>query len=367
MAKKQVLGIDIGYDQIKLALVDNGAVTATAMAQMPENLLKEGRFTSPELMASLIRDTMDKNGIKATQAAVVLPNETVYVKNVDMPMMSEEQLTFNLPYEFNDYITGEVKDYLFDYAVLDTEEDSEDDEQNDAFAAPAEDAAPGEDGGEGAEAAEDEENVIGGQTLHLMAAGVEKAVVEDIQNMLRKAALRLVKTSPALCTYISLIREMGTEKLPESGEYGILDLGYHGINMYMYKGDQHVATREFDVGLSSLEDIVADKYGVERHLARTYIFSNFENCLASEECINYYDNIAVELMRAINFYEFSNQGSSLDDLWICGGGAVNEPLLRTIYETLELNLHPAYELLPGGDSIDQSNNFVQAIGVTLEI
>ena len=102
MAKKTILGIDIGYDQLKLALVSGGEVVSTAMEQMPENLLKEGRFTSPELMASLIRDTMNDNGMKASLAAVVLPNELVYVKTVDMPKMSEEQLSYNLPFEFND-------------------------------------------------------------------------------------------------------------------------------------------------------------------------------------------------------------------------------------------------------------------------
>ena len=43
MAKKTILGIDIGYDQLKLALVSGGEVVSTAMEQMPENLLKEDR------------------------------------------------------------------------------------------------------------------------------------------------------------------------------------------------------------------------------------------------------------------------------------------------------------------------------------
>ena len=146
MAKKTILGIDIGYDQLKLALVSDGQVVNTAVAQMPENLLKEGRFTSPELMASLIRETMHENGIKATKAAVILPNETVYVKNVDMPVMSEEQLTYNLPFEFNDYITGEIKDYLFDFAVLDV--GKEGDATGEAAGQPAEEAADQTDGDE---------------------------------------------------------------------------------------------------------------------------------------------------------------------------------------------------------------------------
>ena len=42
--------------------------------------------------------------------------------------------------------------------------------------------------------------------------------------------------------------------------------------------------------------------------------------------MNAYSNIAVELMRALNFYRFSNRDSALEHMWLCGGGAVIEPL-----------------------------------------
>lgn len=351
MSKKPILGIDIGHDQLKLALVSNGRVLATGSAQMPENLFRDGRFSSLEIMSSLIRDTMKENGIKANQAAVILPDDAVYVKTVEMPLMTEEQLEYNLPFEFHDYISGEVQDYLFDYAVIDGEDE------------PAEAAAAGE----GAEAAEEDEDVEIEEVMQLMAVGIEKSIVEDIQAMLRKASLKMVKSAPTLSAFISLIRAHGGRLDQESDEYAFLDLGYHAINLYMYKKDRHIVTRGFEVGLSSLDDIIADKFGVEKHLTHTYVLNNFEDCLDSEECAGFYDNIAVELMRAINFYEFSNQGSSLTDIWVCGGGAANLPLIRAIGETLEADLHPSFKLLSGEDSIPQHNSFVQAIGVTLEI
>ena len=115
---KTILGIDIGTDQLKLALVKGKTVLKTAVAEMPENLLKEGRVTSRETMGELIRTTMKENGIRANRAALALPGDVVFIKNVEVPPMSAEQLQYNLPFEFKDYITGELKDYVFDYAVL---------------------------------------------------------------------------------------------------------------------------------------------------------------------------------------------------------------------------------------------------------
>lgn len=345
-SKKTILGIDIGYDQLKMALVDNGVVAAAVSAAMPENLLRDGEITSIDTMSDLIRQTMKENNIKANYAALVLPNESVYVKNVSVPMMTTDQLAYNLPFEFNDYITGEVQDYIFDYAVLPSEPKEEE--------APAADADP---------FLQDEEPV---ETLELMAVGAPRAVIENAQSMLRKAGLRMIKAAPALCTYISLIRRQRESLMQENDEFGILDLGFNSIRMYMYKEDRHVATRVLEIGLQSLDSVIADIYGVEVHLAHTYLMANFEKCLEREECLTQYENIAVELMRAMNFYRFSNPDSTLTDMWLCGGGAVIRPLTDAIGEMLDMRLHTAGELVPDGDDIPECNSFVQAIGITMD-
>lgn len=294
-------------------------------------------------MSELIKSTMKTNGIRANRAAFVVPNETVYIKNVDIPQMTVDQLEYNLPFEFNDYITGELKDYVFDYAVV---------------------SEPGESGevstGDGDDLVEART-----ETIELMAVGTQRAVLEDAAAVLRKAGLRLRIAAPALCSYIELIRVQHELLGAIAEEYGILDLGYGAIRMYMFRHDRHVATRVLEIGLSSLDSTLADAYGVDVHLAHTYLMTNYESCQQREECLAAYENIAVELMRALNFYRFSNPNSVLADMWLCGGGAVIQPLADTIGEMLGITIHSATELVPGGDAIGECNSFVQAIGVTM--
>ena len=343
---KTILGIDIGHDQLKLALVKGKRVLRVATADMPENLMRENRITSRESMAELLRTVMKQNKLRANHAAFVLPNEAVFIKNVEIPPMTVDQLEYNLPFEFNDYITGERKEYVFDYAVV-----SDSSQQ----AAEAEAVAP--EGEEGAEAPE--------PTMELLAVGAHRSLLEDAQETLRKAGLRLVRSAPALCSYIDLIRAQKEFLSGFGDEFGILDLGYQSIRMYMFKQDRHVATRVLEVGMSRLDDVLADAYGVDAHLAHTYLMSNYDNCQDREECRNAYESIAVELMRAMNFYRFSNPQSVLSDLWLCGGGAVIQPLATEIGDMLDLQLHPATELVPGGDGIESCNSFVQAIGIAM--
>jgi type IV pilus assembly protein PilM len=344
---KTILGIDIGHDQLKLALVKGKRVLRVATADMPENLLRENRITSRESMADLLRATMKQNRLHANHAAYVLPNEAVFIKNVEIPPMTVDQLVYNLPFEFNDYITGDRKEYVFDYAVVSDPEPKK-------GKAEAKSADTGDGEGEEAE-----------PTIELLAVGAHRSLLEDAQETLRKAGLRLVRSAPAICSYIELIRAQKEFLSGFGDEYGILDLGYQSIRMYMFKRDKHVATRVLEVGMSRLDDVLADAYGVDAHLAHTYLMSNYDNCQDREECRNAYESIAVELMRAMNFYRFSNPQSVLSDLWLCGGGAVIQPLANEIGDMLDLQLHPATELVPGGDGIESCNSFVQAIGIAM--
>ena len=374
MAK--ILGIDIGYDSVKLALVSGKQVKKTAIASMPKRLMRDGRLASPEAMGELLAQTMKQNGIHCGSAAVAFSNEAVFVRNVSMPVMGAEQLALNLPYEFRDYITDELKSYIFDYAMLSDanaaakegkkpekkEKTPKKDKKNalEAFEAQAETETADT-------AAAETARESGGATMDLLAVAAPVSLMEETKVMLRKAGLKLKKAAPVVCSYVGLIRNMDPAKKPESGEYCFLDLGYQSIRMYMFKGDRHEVTRVLESGLNVVDAAIADAYNVDEHLAHIYFVNNFEDCQSKEVCINAFNSIAVELMRALNFYRFSNPESTLSDVWLCGGGVAITPLVAAIESGLEgMTIHSADELLPGGRLIGDSNALVQAIGITQE-
>ena len=371
---KRLLGIDIGYDTVKLALVSGKQVKKTAIASMPKRLMRDGRLASPEAMGELLAQTMKQNGIHCSNAAVAFSNEAVFVRNVTMPLMAADQLDLNLPYEFRDYITEEMKSYVFDYAMLsDPAADAKatkaakepkqpkKEKQNalEAFEAQA-DKTP-------VAAVDDAQASAAGATMELLAVAAPVSLMNETRLMLRKAGMKLVKAAPVVSSYVGLIRSMDPAKKPESGEYCFLDLGYQSIRMYMFKGDKHEVSRVLETGLSVVDSAIADAYNVDEHLAHTYVVNNFEDCQSKEVCLNAFSNIAVELMRALNFYRFSNPESTLADIWLCGGGAYIGALTAAIEAGLEgMKVHSAEELLPGGRLLSDSNALVQAIGITQE-
>ncbi len=347
---KTILGIDIGADSLKMAEVKGRTVKSYAVAPMPQKLVRDGRVVSPETMAELIRDTMRKNKIHANDAAIVLPAATTYVRNVTVPQMTTDQLVYNLPFEFRDYITDELKNYVYDYAVL-----SQHVEQPEPEA--AEETNPAD-----PLASTPDEKGEARPKMELMAAATSIEVLDETRAMLRKAGLKLVKAAPAVSSYIALIRGMDDSIRPESGETAFLDLGFTSIRLHIFKGERLEATRELETGLSTVDAAIADALNVDIHLAHTYLLNNFEGIRDKDVCQNAFNGIAVELMRALNFYGFSNPQSRLEDIWLCGGGAAYAQLRNAIGEAVEMKLHPARELVPGGDSIEHCFGLVQAIG-----
>ncbi len=335
---KTYLGIDVGHDMLKMALVKGNQVKKTAAVPMPMNLLREGRITSTDTLGELIERTMKEQHIHAGSAAAILPSDFCYLRTTAMPRMNVEQLAYNVPYEFSDYITGELKDYLFDYAVI-----------------------PPMPGG----AAPEGETENGEERIPLLVSAVPREAMDNLRAALRKAGLRLAVAAPVECTYLSLIRDYEARTGEKDREYCFLDLGYRAIRMYMFHGPRHLATRALEIGLSSLNEIIAENKGVDSHLAHTYLLTNFEDCQTQDYCMSAYDNIAVELMRALNFYRFSNPDSQISTCWLCGGGAELFPLRDSIAATLDIEVRTAEELVNSGETLTDGFDFVQAIGIAL--
>ena len=329
MARGKILGIDIGSSTIKLALVKNGYLVRCATVDMPRGLMQQdSRLSSTNEIAELLTKAMRDNGIRARRAAIVVSNEVSYLRELTLPRMTVGQLEKNLPYEFRNYIDGDPMSYYYDYEMLS-------------------EVRP-----------EDEE-------MQLMAVAFPKEVFEEMWDFIPRAGLKLVRIAPTESALQGLIRQsanLGSLKR----EYCFLNLGHNATRMFMFKGDRHMATRILETGLSSLETAISDGMNVDRRTAHDYLLTNYADCQTQEFSMEIYRAVAVELMRALNFYMFSNPDSDLKDLWIGGGGCAIPPLLDTINETLEITVHTADDLIRTTGPIEGAYNYLQAVGITMD-
>lgn len=350
---KSCLGIDIGKDQLKLVLMKGENIVKTASVQMPEGLLKDGRIVSVETTGELIRKTMKENKIRCKEAAVVVSSGICFLRNVTMPEMTAEQLVYNLPYEFRDYITDELKKYVFDYSWGSGEEMPKGKKLKKASKKKE-------------EKPEEEENQKRNE-MELLAAAAPLEVMDDLRLMTRKAGLKLTFAAPEVSACENLLHYKLRNEQDKDKEYGILDLGSTSSRLFIFKGDRHQVTRVIERGMEQVEELLADTFHIDIHLAHTWLLANHEDCIYSEVCQDAFSQISVELMRALNFYQFSNPDSRLEDIYICGGGASIATMRQSLEENLDVKIHEAGELLErmNGSGDETSSLWMLAAGTAL--
>ena len=116
----------------------------------------------------------------------------------------------------------------------------------------------------------------------------------------------------------------------------------------------------------SLEEIISRERGVDIHMAHTHLLTDYRGALSEDSSLSLYSQMAIEIMKSVNFYNYNNRDQSLHRVYLCGGGAEVEPLRDTIDRVTHLEIHSAAELIPGSDNIDRPWLYVRAAGCALE-
>jgi type IV pilus assembly protein PilM len=300
---------------------------------LPDNLVKDGRVVSPETLSDVLRGALRKNRVSAKDCALALSQDETFTRRVTMPYMTTDQLELNLPYEFHDYIQNDKDKYFYDYAVIGT--------------------GGGEDGKPAA--------------LDLLAAAAPRETIGEYRDMLKKAGLRLRTAMPvcfALRNIIGAYEDAHRDAHPN--EYCIVDMGYRSIKMHIFKGSVWDTTRTLDYGGASMDALIADHLSVDQHVASGYKLTDCEGVNELEACRELYSRIAVEIMRAVNFYGFNNPDSSLQDIYFCGGLAEVKPLMDAVRASVGRNIHTVGELFPPLADEKQGGLFAIAAGVAMQ-
>ncbi len=415
----KLVAFDIGESQVHLVYYANKQVKKAICAPLPDNLVANGEILSMDAMADFLKELAKQNGIPRAAAAVVLPDSLVFTRNVSVPLMTESQLAYNLPYEFKDYLTHEKSDYFFDYAVqervvVEPEEPAYIPEQpgtgqgagqgafqpfqpayqqgqgaqgfgqgaaagtfgtqaaagtfgsqatSGTFGSPAAQAAQTT---QAAQRAENEQPQA--QELKLFACATLKETIAQYRGMFHRAGFKLKIAIPEEAAYAAILRariESGAQQAT-STDTCFVDIGFNAIRMLFYQGDSFYSRRIINLGTKDVVLAIADARNVDAHMAYEYLRSNYEDVVNAPAALDLYQRMAVEIMKAINFYNYNNREQMLERIYLCGGGAGIVPLQTAIDNHIEAHIRSAEELLPEKAQVENPLLFIKALGCALQ-
>ena len=245
--------------------------------------------------------------------------------------MTAGQLTYNLPFEFKDYLTHEKNQYYFDYAVQ--------------------------------ELTRDENGQV--KQMKLFACAALRSTVEDYRNMFARAGMRLVSAIPEEAAYAALLAA-GSAQPDSDADHCLVEVGHTGIRMYVLRGDRFITRRTIDLGVADLIRSISQRQGVDEHIALAHLLSDYDGATTDPASLDIYHRMAAEITKAVNFYNYNNREKTLERVYLCGGGAAIPQIHDAIRQLTDLEIIPISALLPEGVAPDAPYLYPRAIGCALQ-
>ncbi len=321
----RMIGVEFGSNTMKMALCAGGEIKKMAVQRMPEDLVREGRVTSAPAMTEFLKTMMKENGIRPGNCALVLPSQVVISHHVTMPLMSENELKLNLPFEFRDFVGKDGAKYDYDYSVLSVKDN----------------------------------------VMELYAAAVRKDVVEEYYSIFKKAGMTLKIAIPAEMAWRNLIDQ--TENAPK--KLAIVDVGHNTTRVNIFVNGDFVMGKDIEMAGALFDETIAADQQVDSYVARTRKEANMNYVLSSDSVNDAYQALAIEVMKTVNFFAYSDhsEGGHLEHIYYCGGSSVIEPLRVAMLKATGMTLHHVHRLVPMGDVVsDQALYCALAAGAAIQ-
>jgi len=329
MRINKVVGISIGNYRISVSYVVKGQLKSYFYENVPDNAVKDGMIQYWDAMSEFLHDTLKQHGIKCKNVIFSVPLNGVYIRNIELPLMNLQQLELNLPFEFHDYISESSDKYFYDYAVIEKTDKS----------------------------------------MRLQAVACSKELIERYRKMAKAAKLVPIGLVPEV---IGIQRILGAYKqqfsIEEQKDFAILDMGDQSFKIHFYNKGIYNATRTFEPGGYALAEKISEINGTDIHISHLALEENLNNIQSHPSLVQMYENRAVEIMRALNFYSYSNNNNNIDTLYYCGGVSNIRKYIKVLSETVNLPVRPLGDLVAVMDD-EVRDSFIscpQSHGITVD-
>ncbi|WP_197026454.1 type II secretion system protein GspL [Oribacterium sp. P6A1] len=305
MKSTKVVGIDIGDYRIKVSYIVKGNVKKSFYEDVPDNAVKGGMIKFWDAMAIFLKDTFKSHGIRCKNVIFSVPVNGVYVRAVELPVMTIKQLELNLPFEFQDYISDNTDKYFYDYAVIEQ----------------------------------------GEKNMKLLAVACSRELINKYRNLAKNAKLNPIGLVPDVIGIQRILNRYNQLfSVPADKDYAILDMGDQSFKIHFYNHGVYDVTRSLEPGGYSFAQTISEITGTDVHIARITEEENVNDIQTHEKLVQLYESRAVEIMRALNFYSYSNTSNTIDTLYYFGGSGNIRKLVEILSETLNIPVRPLRDL-----------------------
>lgn len=306
MAKgKNCIGLDIGSSAVKLAALKSTKrglqVVAFDHERLPPETIVDGALMNASVVTDAVRTLMERNKIRGREAAMSVSGNTVIIKKITLPLMTQEELEESIQWEAEQYIPFDIKDVYIGHEVV----------------------APRTDQGQ----------------MDVVLVAAKREMINDYKAVAEDAGLE------------PIIMDVDAFALQNCYEvnYGfhhhetivLLDIGNSVVTMNVVTDGITMFTRDLSMGGSDITDEISKQLNITYEEAELYKMGGSPGARTDQVLPHEVEKIigekaedmAAEIQRSIDFYSATAASSQIDKIMVSGGTAAIPSLVRIISRT----------------------------------
>lgn len=337
---KTLLGIDIGANEIKIAeVVNNKQPVLKNIASFDYSFDVTVEYDADALadLGGQLRRFLNINGFLAKHAVFAVGGRHVFVREVEVPFMTESELKEAVKWDIERYVPYETDAYYYDFSVV----------------------GPGKTD----------------MQMKLLLVAAPKVIVDRIVALAKSAGVRTIAIE---IESAALARTM----VPGSKQILVADIGHDYTQLTVFRKDVPTVIRSVPIGGKHFTKTVANALNLdldeaERLKTRQQGLLQRDNTSEVSDLHNQLHmivaEIATEIRRTAEFYQLQNQDAAVESILLTGGGSGLDNLIPNLIGQLgpNIRLHDPLAGLTGIDRFDElylaqnAARFAVAVGLAL--
>jgi type IV pilus assembly protein PilM len=289
---KAVVGLDIGSSAVKAvelkATGKSFKVVAFAMEPVPPDSIVDGAIIDGAAVAEAIRRVFENKAFKTKEVAASLSGNAVIVKKINLPVMTEAELSESIYWEAEQYIPFDIQDVNLDYQILDA--------------------------GTGADSK---------GTMDVLLVAAKKEKIADYTGVISQAGrVPIIVDVDAFALQNAYEANYGLEA---DVVVVLLNAGASAININILTGDQSTFTRDISIGGNSYTEAVQKELNLPFDAAEQAKRGlpvegvNPEDVTPVLHAMT--ENVLLEIQKTFDFFKATASSDRIDRIVLSGGAS----------------------------------------------
>ena len=299
---KSLVGLDIGSSSVKaIELKPAGKgyrVSAMGVESVPPDSIVDGAIIDGGAVADAVRRLFSNKRFKAKDVVASLSGNSVIVKKITLPSMTEAELGESIYWEAEQYIPFDIQDVNVDYEILES--------------------GTGQDQG----------------SMEVLLVAAKKDKIGDYTNVISQAGKQpVIVDVDVFALQNAFEANYGFEP---NAVVALLNAGASAININILSGSQSVFTRDVSMGGNAFTEAVQKELNLPYESAellkkgQDVDGATYEDARAVLRAMT--DNVLLEVEKTFDFFKATAANDRIDRIMLCGGASRVEGFAESLRE-----------------------------------